>query len=434
MKSFGISDLAFHIPNCTVRLEDMMAWRSGQGDEVSRLRRSTEFTGQKHMRVPDWYEDTVTMVAEATRTLLERNGRVAPGDIRYYACGTETPQDESKPIVSYCQGLVEVSGGRVGPRAAVYDLKHACASGTYAMFSVLNTMCVESLAGSTSAGIAAMGDISSYRRGSTAELTQGAGAVAALVEENPRLLAIDLGVTGVWGESVDDFFRSVGQRHASVRGRYSMKCYQEALMGAYGDYKHRALESGLLRRAEGGHFLDNFDYAVLHAPFHSMPAMAMEELLVQVRSMTSEEAAAEVARLHLRDGLNFIRSTGNLYTGSLYLCLGDLLTTEYRRIGEAVEGKRILLASYGSGNTMVVFGAVVVPGAGEVIRRMGVARAVEAQAEFISPDLYDELARLDKFSSADFAATDLRARRPIPTGKYCLDEIREDGYRKYGHR
>ena len=374
------------------------------------------------------------MVAEATKTLLERNPRVPPGDIRYYACGTETPQDESKPIVSYCQGLVEASGGRIGPRAAVYDLKHACASGTYAMFSVLNTMCVESLAGSRSAGIAAMGDISSYRRGTTAELTQGAGAVAALIEENPRLLAIDLGVTGVWGESVDDFFRSVGQRHPSVRGRYSMKCYQEALMGAYGDYKQRALDSGLLRRSNGGHFLDNFDYAVLHAPFHSMPAMAMEELLVQVRSMTPEEAAEEVARLHLRDGLNFIRSTGNLYTGSLYLCLGELLTAECRRLGKAVEGRRILLASYGSGNTMVVFGAVVVPGAAEVIRRMGLRQAVEDEAEFISPELYDELARLDKFSLDDLVATSLRERRPIPADRYYLDAIRKDGYRKYSRR
>lgn len=431
MTRFGISDMAFHIPSPTVDLRALVLRRTSEGVAEPKLLRALEFTGQRHMHVPDWYEDTVTMVAEVTRTLLSRPGAPALSRIRHFSCGTETAEDASKPVSAYVQGLVQIGEERIGPHAATYEVKHACASGTYALLGVLQALAVERPTGRCGVGVAAMGDIASYPRGSTAELTQGAGAVALLVEAEPRLLALDLGYTGVYGESVDDFFRALTNRHASVRGRYSVDCYLRALHGAYTDYKNQALEGGLIVRPPGGHFLDTFDYAVLHAPFHSLPSRAMKNLLVQIRGLSEEQALAEMERLHVSTGLDLIRRTGNLYTGSLYLCLAELLVSEYERLGDALEGKRILLASYGSGNTMVVFGATVQPGAGPIIQRLGVREAVLANERPIGLDEYEELARIDRFSADEHHVRSRSRAAGIPPGRYCLDRIRDDGYRIY---
>ena len=58
---------------------------------------------------------------------------------------------------------------------------------------------------------------------------------------------------------------------------------------------------------------------------------------------------------------------GNLYNGSLYAYLAALLEQEYTRLGDKIVGKKILIASYGSGNTMMVFSGTIAAGAPEVI-------------------------------------------------------------------
>ena len=431
MTSFGISNLAFHIPAPSIALETLIESRVKQGISGQRLERALTMTGQQQMRLADWYEDPVTMVAEATRSLLRQPQAPGPEEIRHFYCGTETAQDEAKPISSYVQGLLEVNGRKIGPSCASFEAKHACASGTYALLSGLNALIVEHHAGLNGTAIAGMGDVASYPPGSTAELTQGAGAVAVLLEANPRLLAIDPGITGFWGEDVDDFFRAVGHRHATVRGRYSVECYLRALQGAYNDYKHQALTSGLLTRPPGGHFLDTIDYFVLHAPFQSLPVQALKKLLEEVRRLGTEEAEQELKRLRISAGTNLIQHTGNLYTGSLYLCLANLLETECQRLGTALEGKRILLGSYGSGNTMVVFGGTVAQGACKVIEQWNLRQVIMQQHRPVSLPEYEFLSRLNKFSAEQFNSVRQRRFSTIAPDAYFLDNIRDDGYRIY---
>jgi len=237
--SYGISDLAFHVPGPSVDLEELIRHRIREGADKTRLERALAYTGSERIRLPDWYEDSVTMLAEATRRLLVRNPRIPLSEIRHYVSGTETAQDFAKPLSAWAQGLVEVRGERIGPAAATYEVKHACAGGTYAVLGVLNALRVEDTLGLSATGVVGMTDVASFLEGSTAELTQGAGAVALLLERDPKLLEIESALIGVWGESVDDFYRSIGSRHATVRGRYSVDCYLRALEGAYGDFKQR---------------------------------------------------------------------------------------------------------------------------------------------------------------------------------------------------
>jgi len=150
--------------------------------------------------------------------------------------------------------------------------------------------------------------------------------------------------------------------------------------------------------------------------------------------MTPDDARTEMARLRIGESVSSIRQTGNLYTGSLYLCLGDLLVEEEARIGEAIEGRRILLCSYGSGNTMVVFSGRVVPGAGAAIRRLGIKEAVRDGAQPLSVTDAAALMALDRDAPAAHHSRLAQGEDMIPAGSYFLRGIREDGYREYGER
>ncbi len=86
----------------------------------------------------------------------------------------------------------------------VVDLTFACIGAVDALQNTLDWVKGDS----ARVGIVVSGDIAKYELGSGGEYTQGAGAVALLVRQNPRLLAID-GNWGVATRSVHDFFKPV---------------------------------------------------------------------------------------------------------------------------------------------------------------------------------------------------------------------------------
>ena len=80
-------------------------------------------------------------------------------------------------------------------------------------------------------------DVARYALGSTGEPTQGAGSVAMIVSEWPRLLELDVGRSGVYARDVHDFWRPLHSKDAAVDGRLSVQCYLDALAGAYGEWR-----------------------------------------------------------------------------------------------------------------------------------------------------------------------------------------------------
>ena len=95
--------------------------------------------------------------------------------------------------------------------------------------------------------IVVCGDIAEYERGSSGEQTQGAGTVAFLIEENPKLCRIDLAGSGSSSDYRGlDFRKPVGRhfvkgyapkpdRYADFpvfNGKYSTFCYLDAVTHA----------------------------------------------------------------------------------------------------------------------------------------------------------------------------------------------------------
>ncbi len=283
--------------------------------------------------IPNW-EDSVTMAANAAVQILEKTG-IDPNSIQQLVVSTESGVDHSKPVASFVQGAL-----KIGSRCRAYEIKHACYGGTAGLINSLDW--VSRNHNAQKRALVIMTDIARYAFGSPGEPTQGAGAVALLVEKNPSLFAMDTSLNGIFSRDVFDFWRPTGHRVPIVDGKYSIDCYIMALEGAYAH-----LRSNL--GVETGKLFEQIDYLIYHMPFSNMARKAHRHLIdLEYESLLAEEKErlfAETFHRMVEPGLLGAREVGNIYTGSVYMGLISLLETE----GEKAEGKQVGLFSYGSG-------------------------------------------------------------------------------------
>jgi len=413
----GIGDIGIYIPDSYIEIDDIIKKRDDLTSRMSkRISVSKNITEQRGIRFPQVWEDPVTLPAEAGRSLLMRN-RDKVGGIRYIGVGTESSVDASKPIASYLHGLWQRSGFDLTRNLGTFQTQHACASGTIALFSTAGLLSLQGRP--KESGLIICSDIARYERNSSAEITQGAGAVTLLIESNPRLVEIDLGTQGLSSSDVDDFFRPHSSVTARVKGQFSMKCYQDSLIEAVDDYcrrKGKTVES-LLRET---------DYYIFHSPFASMPKMALRHLYEAKTGKTFDDSQTLINMHSMDDSREFIGDIGNIYSGSIYLNLAATLFRQWMKYGSDIIGRKILFASYGSGNTMIVFSGTIAPGAGEVISKWDMDSLLtdKKHADFIK---YEEWMKVSPEEDPGI----LDDQPDIPSGRYFLKAIRSDGYREY---
>ncbi len=316
-----------------------------------------EGLGTTRMAVPQPDDDTVTLAARAGRMALA-SASVDPSAIGMLVVGTETAVDHAKPAASYVQGLLGV-----GRRCRVFETKHACYGGTAALQLALDWVRSGSARGQKA--LIVCSDVARYGLGSAGEPTQGAGAVALLVSDAPQLVALDAGLSGVWANDVHDFWRPLYSKDALVDGHYSVRCYLEALAGAYGSYKELAGSPGVPL------FHERFDALAYHVPYGKMARKAHRHLCA-IDGDPNPDASFD--RL-VAPSLALPAQVGNLYTGSLYLALASLLATSPRPL----DGARVGLFSYGSGSCAEFFSGTVHPGAQARVRALGLEVALAAR-------------------------------------------------------
>ena len=415
----GISDIGLYVPPPEMNVESLIERRVRENPQLNRhLERAGRVTGQEAFRFPEIWEDGATLAARAAYTLLRDNPAIDPKSLRHLIVGTETGVDHSKPVSAYVQGMLQKSGIALPTSLSSFQTQHACAGGTFALISVASLLAVAGeKAGS---GLVISSDIARYETKSTAEITQGAGAVALHVEVEPRLVDLNISTMGFCSRDVDDFFRPLGSTTARVNGSYSMKCYWESLQDAFLDYCARSGE-------KPDDALLSTDYFVLHTPFRKMPETALQKLFERVLGFTSERTRIFLQEKSFGAGVDPIGRIGNIYNGSLFAVLAFLLQERHAALGTGIVGKRILFASYGSGNTMIVFSGRVTPSAPEVISRWRMNRVWEA-ARKASFEEYDGW--IASPVQADLYA-ELLARATFPSGAFVLNGIRKDGYREY---
>jgi hydroxymethylglutaryl-CoA synthase len=351
----GIDALAVAVPRRYVDLEDVARAR---GVDPAKF---TVGLGAREMAVAEPGEDTVALAAQAAERVLARVDRDSLGML---VVGTETGVDHSKAVASYVHGLLEL------PRAMrVFDTQHACYGGTAGLMAAAEW--IASGAGAGRSALVICSDIARYGVKTAGEPTQGAGAIAMIVREDPALLALDVGASGTASAHVHDFWRPLGQREAQVDGHYSVQCYLEALSTAYAGWKR--------------HDLQPLARICYHVPFCKMARKAHAQLRAVDGLADDERSFAE----QVAPSLVACSRVGNIYTGSLYLALAGLLDAQ---AGE-LASRRIGMFSYGSGCTSEFFSGTVTPRAAERIAQTNLA-GVLAERERIDVAEYERILAL----------------------------------------
>jgi len=356
----GIDAIALAVPRAYLELSDLAAARSVAPEKY------TKGLGAVRMAIAQPHEDPVSLATDAAMRLFARSG-VDLGTIGYAAVGTETGIDHAKPVASYLHGLLGLPS-----TCRVYDAKHACFGGTASLLGAAEWIASGAARGRKALVVCT--DIARYAMGSAGEPTQGAGAVAMIVSENPRLLALEVGHTGSYARHVHDFWRPLDHKDALVDGHFSVSCYLDALAGAYDDWRARDAGGALVRTA-------------YHVPYVKMARKADRHRATHCEGL--DEAAAE-ARFdtYVGPSLAFAAEVGNVYTGSLYMAIASLLHAEAARL----EGERIGLFSYGSGSCAEFFAARVVPGAAAFTEALALRQPLENRQRLDVPS-YEAIRR-----------------------------------------
>jgi hydroxymethylglutaryl-CoA synthase len=311
----GIASIGVKLPPLAMRVEDLAALR---GVDPAKF---TVGLGCKELALcPEGY-DAATLGTEAARRALARfDGGL--DRIGLIAVGTETAKDMSRPLSAFIAEELGLSGA-----VRSYEVKHACYGGTLALRQALEWRLSGASRGKAALVIAT--DVALYDLASPGEPTQGAGAVAFVVEE-PRVASIDVD-SYAYSRPAFDFWRPVGQACPSVQGQLSLDCYKEAAAACFRE---------LVGERSAAEVLGAFRSVSFHVPFPKMVRKAVQQL-GETFGWSDEETEA-FHRAKVEPTMAWNRLAGNCYTASLWLSVAH-------QLAGAKVGDRFAAFSYGSG-------------------------------------------------------------------------------------
>jgi len=416
--SVGISDMGIYVPTPVMDLKTLYDRRVSDDPKIERrLRRAIESTAQESLRFPQPWEDSATIAAQSAYDLLKRYPEKLAG-LRYLATGTETTVDQSKPMAAYVEGMLQRAGLDVPETLMTFQAQHACAGGTIAMLGIAGMLAASP--GRRESGLVVSSDVARYDTPSTAEVTQGAGAISLLVENDPQLMEFDLDTQGLCSRDVDDFFRPNGSVTAKVKGSYSVQCYNEALDAAFHDHCNRRAE-------KPEDVLRGTDLFIFHVPFKMMALTALQRLVSHHIGIHGDELHEFVAETGFEQSLEPNAIIGNLYTASTLLQMVYLLKERHEKFGGGIVGKTFMFASYGSGNTMIIVSGRIAAGAPRVIESWDLDRVLSSA----EPAGFDQYETWLSAPHPDAKLKTLFSIADVPPLSFYLSGIRDDGYRLY---
>ena len=200
MKKVWIEEISYYVPSIYLSIESLSKHRDLDYQKLNKG------LGLEKMAIADSNEDPSSFAANALIDLFEKNN-INPKDIGRIYMGTESALDASKPSATYATDLVEQYfsesfGERCLKNCDVTDMTFACIGGVDALQNTIDWV----YRNPGKRAIVVTSDLSKYELNSTGEYTQGAGAIAILISEDPSILSID-NHWGVATKSENDFFK-----------------------------------------------------------------------------------------------------------------------------------------------------------------------------------------------------------------------------------
>lgn len=411
MSTVGIDAISFYVPQLYVDIKDLAEAREIPYEKLKKG------LGLEQMAHPDANEDAASFAANALWKLIEDN-HIDPTTLGRIYVGTESAVDGSKPTATYATEFVEQQlSGKYGARCFKHcdavDLTFACIGAVDAMQNCLDWI----KAGSNRKAVVIASDLSKYELHSTGEYTQGAGAVAVLLSENPKILTVE-DSWGIGMQSVGDFFKprrtfskdqiiaelmepkaSVAAKKAEAQpalntfwgdpnkqvsiykeepvfdGQYSNKCYSDRITEALAHFNEQ----------QATEFYKDWDYLIFHLPYayHGRRIIlknwlewientpVYNALIAEVGTPDSDPktwikrvAKSSHYTAFVGDKIAITERAssqiGNMYTASIFMALLSLLVHAKAENTELI-GKKLGFIAYGSGSKSKVFQGIIQP-------------------------------------------------------------------------
>lgn len=364
--NIGIDKIGFATANYVLKLADLAEARGIVPDKLSKG------LLLKELSIAPITEDIVTMGASAAESILTAKDK---NEIDMVIVASESGIDQSKASAVFVHGLLGVQ-----PFARSLEMKEACYSATAALdYARLH---VEKHPNSKVLVIAS--DIAKYGVDTSGEPTQGAGAVAMLITNNPRILIFNEDNVAQTRD-IMDFWRPNYSTTPFVNGMYSTQQYLDSLKTTWVEYQKRNQVS-----------LKDFAAICFHLPYPKLALKGLKKIMDKSLSLEQQEQL----QANFHQSILYSQKVGNIYTGSLFLGLLSLLENS----STLKTGDRIALFSYGSGAVSEIFSGQLVAGFRQRLQTNRI-EMLNNRTPLSIPDyekIFFEEARLDQNGSASF--------------------------------
>lgn len=305
--SVGIDRISYYCPKYFTSTESYANFYNKNYKAIVRT------SGQLKNSFKTANEDIISFGINAAKNIIQENEKF---DAVIFA--TESSLDDSK-----CSTLFLTNYLNINKDALVFEIKQACYSSTAALIFAINY-----IQNKKDAKILIISsDIAEYKPDSNGEITNGAGAVAFIVSNNPKILEIENKFYSTH-EDAYDFLKPKEEKYPIVNGQESVNLYLKCFHDLY---------ERLIKENEN----KKINIIVNHAPFAN--------ILNKIKDKIESDYKIEIK--FTEEIKNYTSNIGNLYTASLYLSFISLL----KNSKENLTNKEIIFFAYGSGATATIF-------------------------------------------------------------------------------
>jgi polyketide biosynthesis 3-hydroxy-3-methylglutaryl-CoA synthase-like enzyme PksG len=350
MSAYGIEALNVYPGLATIPVPVIFAGRGLDQARIANLMMRSRSVG-----LP--FEDPVTNAVNAAKPLLDALTPEGLAAVELLVTSTESGLDLSKSVASYVHEYLGLSRN-----CRVLEVKQACYAAT-GMLQLVHGYLAAGLSPGAKAMIIATDVALVDARAGYAEPATGHGAVALLLSDQPRVLAIDQGAFGIYGYETMDSARPTPEFDIADVDR-SLFAYLDCLAGSFRDYQ---------ARVDGVDFTGTFGQLAMHTPFAGLVKAAHRKMMLD---FGDPGPVQEDFERRVLPSLAYPAQVGNLCSGSVYLALASLL--DHAGITEST---RVGLYSYGSGCAAEFYSGLVDAQSAASVGAMGIGAQLAGRRE-----------------------------------------------------
>jgi polyketide biosynthesis 3-hydroxy-3-methylglutaryl-CoA synthase-like enzyme PksG len=326
-------------------------------------------------------EDAVTFAVNAARPIVDALSPQEKDRIELLITCTESGLDFSKSISSYVHHHLGLN-----KNCRMFEIKQACYSGTAGLQMAVSFVLSQASPGAKALVIATdlsrvavdvgAGGEDAPQDWSFAEPSGGAGAVAMLVSDKPRIFEVDVGANGYYGHEIMDTCRPTVDSEAGDVD-LSLLSYLDCCEATYREYASRVA---------GADYRASFDYLIFHTPFGGLVKGAHRTMMRKILQAKPADIEADFER-RVAPGLRYCQRVGNIMGGTLFLALASVIDH-----GNYTSARRIGCFSYGSGCCSEFFSGIVTSQGQELLRRLRIGSQLETRTA-LTIEQYEQLLR-----------------------------------------